>query len=404
MIDLFETQRAKIDKFKTLRVGADFSEPGTGKTRSTLEVVKSTDADALFWIAPYGAINPPNGFPGIKEEVLKWGCGERPIYFYAPESISASSRIYLNIRDEVSSFKSPFIVVDESLKIKNYNALRTKRMLELSTLVKYKFILNGTALSRCMLDLWSQFEFLAPEIINMSYAEYKATFCEYTTVKKRFGNTWRSREFVTAYHNIDFLYSIIYPYVYGSKLNLDVTKQYLNLEYTLSYTDMQKYKYLKNKYLDDETLAWRNNNIFLEMTQHMQHEYCTTEDKFDTLDNYLKGVDRSKVLIYRKFVESETELKKRYPDIPVFSVQSNSQSLNLQEYNIIVKWDKTWDYGLVDQLPYRIFRYGQANDCTIVDMTGNVNLENLMQQNNDKKGKLLEYFKSIGSKKMLEML
>jgi hypothetical protein len=37
---LLDNQIAKIDKFLNLKVGADFGEAGTGKTRSTLELIK----------------------------------------------------------------------------------------------------------------------------------------------------------------------------------------------------------------------------------------------------------------------------------------------------------------------------------------------------------------------------
>ena len=69
-----------------------------------------------------------------------------------------------------------------------------------------------------------------------------------------------------------------------------------------------------------------------------------------------------------------------------------------------MKWDKTWDYGLVDQLPNRVYRLFQKSDCRIVDLTGDVNLESMMQDNNDKKGELLKYFKNFGAKKLIEKL
>ena len=238
----------------------------------------------------------------------------------------------------------------------------------------------------------------------MDMAEYKNTFCEYTTIKKRFGNSWRTKEFITKYHNVDYLYSIIAPYVYECDLELEIGKQYIDLSYSLSTEDAEEYKKLKEKYLDDETLQWKNNNIFLELTQKMQHLYCNTEEKFEVLGTFLKDADKSKVIIYRKFIDSETELKKRFPDIKICSIQSHAYGLNLQEYDTIIGWDKVWDYALVKQRDHRIFRTGQKNDCRFVSMTGNVNLESLMDSNIDKKGKLLSYFKSHGFKKLAEQL
>ena len=136
----------------------------------------------------------------------------------------------------------------------------------------------------------------------------------------------------------------------------------------------------------------------------MQHGYCVTDDKFAVLDEFLKTCDRKKVLLYRKFIESEAALKKRYPDIPMLSIQSDSQSLNLQAYDTIIKWDHTWDYLLIDQLFPRVVRTGQTSEvCRMVSMTGNVNLESLMEQNNERKGGMLKYFKQKGRDAIKEL-
>lgn len=395
---LLDSQSAKIYKFKTLKVGADFGEPGTGKTRSTLELIKSTPTDCVVWFTPFQTKD------NLKAEIDKWGgIGDMTLIIVGTETISSSDRTYLKLTETIQN-STAFIVVDESLKIKNWEAKRTKRLIELSRLCEYKMILNGTPISRNILDIWAQMEFLSHKILKMDMAEYKNTFCEYTTIKKRFGNSWITKEFITKYHNLDYLYSIIAPYVYECDLELEIGKQYIDLSYNLSTEHAEEYKRLKEKYLDDETLQWKNNNIFLELTQKMQHLYCNTDEKFEVLETFLKDEDRSKVIIYRKFIDSETELRKRFPDIKICSIQSHAYGLNLQEYDTIIGWDKVWDYALVKQRDHRIFRTGQKNDCRFVSMTGNVNLESLMDSNIEKKGELLSYFKSYGYKKIVEQL
>ena len=402
---LLSSQQAKIDKFRKLCVGADFGEPGTGKTRSTIELVNATEATLCVYIAPYGAINPPEGMPSIKDEVVKWGGFKMETIFIAPETIASSDRQYLQLYRKISEALCTAIIVDESSKIKNIDAKRTKRIIDLGKMCRYKYILNGTAISRCLMDLKPQMDFLSPIILNMSDAEYKNTYCEHITIKKRVGYHWKERNFITKYHNIDHLYSIIDPYVYDCQLNLNIDKQYITLNYEVGEEEKTEYYRLKTKYLDDETLQWKNNNIFLELTQKMQHGYCVTKDKFVVLDAFLKTCDRSKVLLYRKFIESEIELKKRYPDMPVFSIQSHSQSLNLQNYDTIIKWDHTWDYLIVDQLFPRIARTGQMSSvCRMVSLTGDVNLEGLMEANNEKKGGMLKYFKQKGYKEAAKQL
>lgn len=404
MIALLDIQKAKIEKFSELRVGADFGEPGTGKTRGTIELVNSTEATLCVYIAPFRAIHPPEGMPGIKDEIEKWGGFKMETVFIAPETIASSDRQYLQLYLKISEAGCTAIVLDESSKIKNRGAKRTKRITELGLMARYKYILNGTPIARCVQDLKSQMDFLSPLIMNMSDAEFKNTYCEHTTIKKRIGHRWYERNFVTKYHNIDHLYSVIGPYVFDCKLDLGIDKQYITLPYSVGEQEKKVYQELKEKYLNDETLQWKKNNIFIELTQKMQHGYCVTADKFTVLDAFLKTCDRSKVLIYRKFIESETLLKKRYPDIPVLSIQSDSQSLNLQAYDTIVKWDHTWDYLLIDQLFPRVVRTGQKSKvCRMVSMTGDVNLEGLMEKNNEKKGGMLEYFKQKG-KSIIEEL
>ena len=387
-----------------MKVGADFGEAGTGKTRSTMELVKATEATLCVYIAPFGTLNPPAGKSGIKDEIAKWGGMGIETIFIAPETISSSDRQYLQLFARLRTEPCTFMIVDESLKIKNWDAKRTRRIIELGKMCEYKFILNGTPISRNLLDVWPQMEFLSPLILKMNQAQFKDTICEYTRVKKRIGHRWYQKEFITGYANVDYLFSIIEPYVYDCNLDLEIGKQYIDLYYDLSEEHKQEYQKLKTKYLDDETLQWKNNNIFLELTMKMQHLYCATEDKFTVLDEFLKTTDPSKVLIYRKFIESETELKKRYPTIPILSIQSHSMSLNMQQYNCIIKWDKTWDYAQINQLEHRIFRTGQTETCKFVDLTGNCNLEGLMNQNVEKKGKLLHYFKQKGYKELMAKL
>ena len=103
-----------------------------------------------------------------------------------------------------------------------------------------------------------------------------------------------------------------------------------------------------------------------------------------------------KVIIYCKFIDSQQECKKRFPNVSILSIQSDSSSLNLQDKNVTIEFDKTWDFGLVDQYQFRVYRNGQKEDTTYhYYLDGNVGLENLIKQNNQRKMKQLNYFKTI---------
>lgn len=373
------------------KVGALFMEAGTGKTKVAVDIVNASPCDFVLWIGPLQTIRTGN----VTNEVARQGGFNMPCSFVGVESIGGSDRIYLNTVEDLKSYEKPFVVVDESLKIKNAEAKRTKRLLEIGKIVEYKLILNGTPLSRNLLDLWSQMEFLSPLILNMSLAQFKNTFCEWTRVTK--SNGWRtySKEFVTGYENVDYLYSLIRHYVFKADLKLGISQHYRSKAYYIDEDSREEYARIKEIFLEDEMLEWRNNNIFLEMTQKMQHAYCCTGDKIDQVKSILaeEEVDPRKTIIFCKFIKSRELCERLFPECLVLSYQKDSLGLNLQEYNVTIYFDKVWDFALRTQSTRRTFRTGQERDCLYYDLTGDVGLERLIDRNVGKKVTMSEYFK-----------
>lgn len=401
---LLDSQQGAIDKLNPLKVGALFKRPGTGKSRTAVELIRSAkDIDYILWLAPYRSVYPKVEGTGIQDEVMKWGGFNCPIQFYGIESLQNSDRIYLEIYNTLQK-SNAFIVCDESLLIKNADAKRTKRIIELGKLAEYKLILNGTPISRNLLDVWAQMEFLSPKILNMGAAEFENTFCEWTKITKRSGHSSFTKKFITKYHNIEYLYSLIRPYVYEADLQLTIGQQHHNIKYTIDDEALEQYEKLKTKYLDNEMLQFMNNNIFLEMTMKMQHLYSCTEDKFTVTQKIIEAHGADNVIIYRKFVDSGEELTKRFPNVTILSLQSDSRSINLQSKHVTIEWDKTWDFGLVDQYQLRTYRTGQQKECYYYYLDGNVKLEGLIKDNNHKKQDQLECFKCITKEELKELL
>lgn len=392
-MNLKSEQLEAVEKLKALKVGVLFMEAGVGKTRTALELVKHTDADYLLYLAPVQVIN--NEKSGVKSEFEKVDFNSIPYDFCGIESLSSSNRKYLEYYNKLQNAHKPFIICDESLKIKNHNAIRTKRITNYGKLAEYRLILNGTPLSRDLLDVWSQFEFLSPKIINMSFAQFKKSFVEFTIMKKRIGNQVVTREWINGYHNVDYLYNLIFPYIYKCNLNLELDKQYIDVNYTIEPELKSKYNELKEHFLELENMTNYNNNIFIMMTQKMQHSYALAEEKFEYIDNFIKTNDKSKMLIVAKFRSSYKELEKRYPDIKILSYGRHSFGLNLQQYDTIIFFDKTFDYGKQEQIEHRIYRTGQKSKALrYITLHGDVKLENLILQNIQKKTRLLDMFKN----------
>ncbi len=388
MIPLLDQQIKVKTKLEKVKVGAFFMEAGTAKTRPALELSNEINPDVIVWVTPFQTKD------NLREELNKWKGND--VLIYGIESIQNSDRLYLKVYDILSTATKPVLIIDESLKIKNSNAKRTKRLLALSNLCEYKFILNGTPLSRNLLDLWSQLEFLSPSILQMSETQFKNNFCEYKTLTIRKPGTYKARtkEWIVKYHNLDYLYKLIEPYVFECDLKLDVNKQYININFNLQEEEKTEHERIIDKVLDNDWLMAKP-NFFLELTQKLQNNYSRSEEKFEYVKEIIKNNDASKILIYAKYVETQETLKDRFPLVTVLSYQKHSYGLNLQQYNRTIFFDKIWDYALREQAERRTYRTLQNEDCIYYDLTGNVGLEDMIDKNIAGKADLLREFKKL---------
>lgn len=401
---LLANQTKAKEHLLSRKVGALFMEMGTGKTRAAIELINSIEnVDLIVWVGPYQTIHNPDG---VVTEINKWGgfnC--QNVIYIGVETIQSSDRQYLNIRKRIETAWRCVLVVDESLKIKNIEAKRTKRLLDYANLADYKYILNGTPITRNLLDIWSQMHFLSPMILEMSFSEFKNTFCSWTKVTKIVGKYKQyTKEYITGYENIDYLYSLIKNYAFECDLKLNIKQYFVSLDYEIDEDTKEEYNRLKEKYLDNDMMLFKNNNIFLEMTQKMQHLYCCTENKFKQIEYLFKEIDQEKTIIFCKYIVSQEECKKRYPKATILSYQKESFGLNLQHLPYTIYFDKVWDYALKKQSGARNYRVGNEHDCRYWELTGDVGLERLIDANIEKKINMVEYFKSKTIKQIKEVI
>ncbi|WP_233498150.1 SNF2-related protein, partial [Listeria innocua] len=233
-MSLLDNQIQAIQKLKQYNVGALFMKPGAGKTRVACELIKEVSPDYVLWITPFQTKE------NLANEIKKWGY-EFPQDIIGIESLSNSDHLYLKCRDKLKKSSNSYIIMDESLKIKNKHALRTQRAIKLSRLANYRLIMNGTPLSRNILDLWSQLEFLSPKILNLSFSQFKKTFCEYVTITQIAKNKQQSMDIIKKYHNLEYLYQLIAPFIFSSSLELKVDWHYIRHDFTIDDELLQKY-------------------------------------------------------------------------------------------------------------------------------------------------------------------
>ena len=399
-------QEKAFEKLSKLKVGALFMEMGTGKTKVALDLIasKKEKVDYILWICPFS----------IKSEILveknKWH-PELEIEVVGCESIGSSDRIYIELLNKIENSKA-FIVVDESLKIKNSAAKRTQRITSIGKKAKYKLILNGTPISKNILDLYAQMEFLSHKILKMNFWEFKNTFCVYETQGYQRGDVIRQT-------NIPYLISLIQPYVFDSKLELSARKNYHNKNFFLTSNEIAKYEKIKEKILDemeddDEIQYYRLISI-------LQEFYSSTESANNKLKELLNEID-GQVLVFCKYLKNipdnydkiigDISEKKRKEIIEKFKNKEiqilfvtygcGAYGLNFQNCQNIIFRDQTWDYAQREQAENRIYRFGQDKDVHYYDMIAEIGLEKIIKKNQGKKIGLLNEVKKEITKRGLK--
>lgn len=185
-------------------------EQGTGKTWLTLADTErcflAGKIDALLVVAPNGVhtnwvlreipihMDIPvisyawNGKPKTKKEIAKyekfWSAripaGTLRVFTINVEAVNTASGF-----DEAVKFLTScrvMMAVDESTRIKNPDAKRTEKVIELGRLAIARRILSGTPLTKGPTDLFSQFDFLKPGLLGTM--SYRAFVAEYAVLLK----------------------------------------------------------------------------------------------------------------------------------------------------------------------------------------------------------------------------
>jgi len=113
-----------------------------------------------------------------------------------------STKKGLDFAAKFLSCHETMVAIDESTTIKNPGAKRTKNILRLSKLCKYRRILTGSPVTKSPLDLFTQCYFLDPFLLDFtSYYAFRNRYAEMR--EAHFGG--RSVQLVTSYKNLDEL-------------------------------------------------------------------------------------------------------------------------------------------------------------------------------------------------------
>lgn len=109
-----------------------------------------------------------------------------------------------------------YLVADESQRIKNPSAIRTKIAIKFAKLAKVRRILTGTPATESPLDIYSQFKFLGEGLLG--HSSYYSFRNRYAILKKRIIPGRKIFDEVVGYQNVDELAQIVAAHSFRVRL------------------------------------------------------------------------------------------------------------------------------------------------------------------------------------------
>tara|TARA_R110000796_G_scaffold56697_2_gene131299 strand:+ start:3278 stop:4717 length:1440 start_codon:yes stop_codon:yes gene_type:complete len=415
-------------------------EMGTGKSKVCIDnagiLYEKGEIDTLIVIAPKGVYRNwanqeiPAHLPDrIKHQVAVWNPsvtkGNKTMLkeFLAP---SEELRVFLMNVEALSTEKgkkylqallktsTALLAVDESTAIKSPKARRTKALIKIGKLAKYRRILTGFPVTQSPLDLWAQCSFMDDSLLGDYGDNFFKFQHHYSIIKKRTVGS-HSFNLIVGYRNLEELSALLKTF--SSRITKDECLDLPEKVYTqrsVALTSEQKRIYSEIK---EFALAHINDNEFMTapniMTQllrmqqvlsgHTKSDYGELieieDNRLKELMQCLEEVD-GKSIIWSRFrydVQRITkELNKVYgpgsavdyygdtsDDDRVTAVerfqngdakffvgnpQTGGYGLTLTAAQNVIYFSNSFDLAVRMQSEDRAHRIGQRNTVTYIDL------------------------------------
>jgi len=216
-------------------VYAYFMEMGTGKTKVLIDnmsiLYDQGKINGALIVAPKGVIGtwyyqeiPIHLVDHVEKKAVLWQPNFTKEYSKKLENLfkpdddlhilimnveAFSTQKGVEFASKFLSSHNTLMVVDESTTIKNPQAKRTKSLLRLSKLARYRRIMTGSPVTKNPLDLYSQCEFLDPFCLDFaSYYTFRNRYAEMRTANF----AGRSVQIVTKFRHLEELAEKLKPF------------------------------------------------------------------------------------------------------------------------------------------------------------------------------------------------
>ena len=200
----YEHQRNALTESAEKVQWAYFMEMGTGKTKVTIDNIAylffQRKINSVLIIAPKSVYlnwetEIETHMPDVlKYKIYKWNIDKSKDYhdlqnfkdlriFLINVEALSTKRGFEACKEYLFKNKLNFVTLDESTTIKNRSAKRTKNILALQKLSMVRRILTGSPITKSPLDLYTQCQFLSPELLGFSsYLAFRNRYAEMTDI------------------------------------------------------------------------------------------------------------------------------------------------------------------------------------------------------------------------------
>jgi len=340
----FKHQREALQAGGLKKLYAFLMEMGTGKTKVTIDnaafLYQDKQINTLVVIAPNSV------YQNWKDEIKTHCPCDTNIFMYKihKKYIHDDSKLNVVLMNvEAFSHKSGvkylqdilkicgsdvMMVIDESTTIKNRSAQRTKSLIKLGKLTKYRRILTGSPVTKSPLDLFAQFEFLQSGLLGTdNFYVFRARYCVMHDITHESG---KRIPIPSYYINLEELEKKVKEYSFRvlKKDCLDLKpKVYTKRIVHLKPAQAEAYKELADKartIIEDDQISFNNKLTELQKLAQLCDGFYTSDTgetkiipsaKFDELLNILEETD-GKVIIWANYVKTieriVESLKKKY--------------------------------------------------------------------------------------------
>ena len=464
----YEHQRNALNQSAEKTQWAYFMEMGTGKTKVTIDnmayLFLQRKITAALIIAPKSVytnweteieVHMPDV---IKYKIFKWNLDKPKDYFKLEESKDlkiflinvealSTKRGFEGCVEYLSKNKLNFVALDESTTIKNRSAKRTKNILALQKLSLVRRILTGSPITKSPLDLYTQCQFLSPELLGFSsYLAFRNRYAEMTDIPVGSGRYISVPKY---YKRLEELETKLKQFSTRIRKDqcLDLKPKVRQKRYIELEGDSKKiYERLRTSALaivEDSTISFSNKLTEIIKLHQVCNGFSKDDDgqilelhksKINALDEILEETD-GKVIIWANYIYNIKEiisfLEKKYGKESVVSIygaidvqtrkkavekiQKDSKvrflvgnpttggfGLTLTACNTVIYYSNNYNLEVRMQSEDRAHRMGQKGTVVYVDIVAKGTLDEAIMKSLTKKGRVAA--KTLGEEELKSWL